>query len=65
MNTLYELYAVSSHMGTNFENGHYFSNCKIGDKWYVFNDDVISKINNISEIINNRAYILFYKRKTI
>jgi len=63
--TLYELYAVSSHMGTNFENGHYFSNCKIGDKWYVFNDDVISKINNISEIINNRAYILFYKRKTI
>jgi len=61
----YELYAVSSHMGVNFETGHYFSNCKIGNKWYVFNDNNVSLIHNISEIINNRAYILFYKRKTI
>ena len=62
---VYELYAVSSHMGVDFVSGHYFSNCKIGDNWYVFNDQSISKINNIYEIVNNRAYILFYKRKTI
>ena len=61
----YMNYMLSSHMGVDFDSGHYFSNCKIGDNWYVFNDQSISKINNISEIVNNRAYILFYKRKTI
>ena len=61
-NSLYDLYAVSQHIG-NYGGGHYTAACKNYDKWYLFNDDDVNEINDENEIQNNTAYILFYKKK--
>ena len=61
---LYELYATSNHKG-NPQNGHFFANCKIEDKWYTYDDEDVQEIDDQQIIINNRALVLFYKRKDL
>lgn len=57
---LYDLYAVCCHTGsTNF--GHYYSYClKPDGTWYKFNDQHTTKIDNLSKVITEDAYVLFY-----
>ena len=59
--TEYEIYGVVNHQGS-LNGGHYTANCKTDQGWYNFNDSRVSKINE-SQIFNNSAYLLFYKRK--
>ena len=54
----YDLYAVIQHHGEISE-GHYTAICKINDIWVLFNDSLLSKINNP---VTNDAYLLFYRR---
>jgi ubiquitin C-terminal hydrolase len=58
----YNLYAVSNHFG-NQNGGHYTAFRKNPDgKWYHFNDENVSEINDPENtIINNGAYCLFYE----
>ena len=66
--TKYSLFAINNH--TNFNNfgfngisfGHYYSYCKnyTDNKWYKFDDENVTEINE-SNIITNNAYMLFYK----
>ena len=39
---LYKLVGVVVHLGTGENYGHYMSYIRIGQKWFVFNDDEIS-----------------------
>ena len=59
--TEYEIYGVVNHFGS-LNGGHYTANCKTDQGWYNFNDTKVSKIDQ-SQIFNNSAYLLFYKRK--
>ena len=61
---LYELYATSNHKGIP-QGGHFFANCKIEDKWYTYDDEEVQDIEDPKIIINNRALVLFYKRKDL
>jgi ubiquitin carboxyl-terminal hydrolase 4/11/15 len=54
----YDLYAVIQHHGQ-ISQGHYTAICKINDIWVLFNDSLLSKINNP---VTNDAYLLFYRR---
>ena len=61
---IYDLYAVIYHYGDlNF--GHY--NCKIlvDDEWFTFDDQDVIPVEDLSSIVNQNAFILFYKRREI
>lgn len=58
----YRLFAVVHHTG-GLNGGHYFTQKRIGNKWYLFNDKCVSQAN-MSEMRNRSetAYMLFYGR---
>ena len=58
----YELYAISNHIG-NTNMGHYYAYCKNSDdgKWYNFDDDSVTEMDE-SDLVTNNAYCLFYKK---
>lgn len=61
---LYELYATSNHKGVP-QGGHFFANCKIEDKWFTYDDNDVQEIQDPKVIINNRALVLFYRKKNL
>lgn len=58
--TKYKLYSVVNHNG-NLEGGHYIALCEVYDRWFCFNDTSCKEID-ASEVITNKALILFYER---
>ena len=64
-NTVFELYAVISHLGPSSMSGHFVAYCKRRKdenfKWYLFNDAIVSECKNKEEYRNGMPYILFYK----
>ncbi|XP_047529374.1 ubiquitin carboxyl-terminal hydrolase 31 [Vanessa atalanta] len=65
---VYDLYAVCYHHGDDLETGHYTAACKnpYDGRWYKFDDSRVTSVddeNVYSELVNNSAYMLFYKRK--
>ena len=63
---IYNLYGVITHIGQSGPNAHFVASCKnqINNKWYRFNDAIVSPITNIQkEVIEfGTPYILFYQR---
>ena len=63
---VYKLIGVVIHMGDNGINGNFIACCKspINNKWYKYNDDLVSEIVNFKqEIIDcSNASILFYEK---
>ena len=60
--SIYNLYAISNHEGNIF-GGHYWAYTKNADnKWYKFNDKYVTQADE-SELVNENAYCLFYKKK--
>ena len=63
---VYKLIGVVIHMGDNGINGNFIACCKspINNKWYKYNDDLVSEIVNFKqEIIDcSIASILFYEK---
>ena len=63
---IYYLYGVVSKFGENFPNYHYVAFCKniIDDKWYKYDDAVVTEVNNFQkEIVDfGKPCILFYKK---
>jgi ubiquitin C-terminal hydrolase len=50
-------------MSSGIDFGHYYSYCKNEDgRWYEFNDELVREIKE-SDIITDRAYLLFYRLK--
>lgn len=51
---------VVNHFGSNFF-GHYTAFCKVGDKWFDFDDSTVSEIP-VKNIVSKDAYTLIYVR---
>ena len=59
---VYDLYGVCNHSGMTM-GGHYFAYVKNANgKWYCFNDTNVKEINE-KDIVSNKAYSLFYRKK--
>jgi len=58
---VYDLYAVSQHFGS-LSGGHYTAVAKYDNSWYSFNDESVHEISE-SNVVDESAYLLFYKRK--
>ena len=60
---VYELIAVSNHIGNTIDTGHYNSYCKVKDinKWYSFDDSKVTEIQETT-VVSNLAYLLFYQK---
>jgi ubiquitin C-terminal hydrolase len=65
--SMYKLVGVVVHLGTGENYGHYISYIKIGQKWFVFNDDEISETDCYLleslwgyKGLSKCAYMLFY-----
>jgi ubiquitin C-terminal hydrolase len=59
---VYDLYGICNHSGMT-NGGHYFAYVKNANgKWYIFNDTVVKEIN-VNDLITNKAYSLFYRKK--
>uniref|UniRef100_A0A6C0KG94 USP domain-containing protein n=1 Tax=viral metagenome TaxID=1070528 RepID=A0A6C0KG94_9ZZZZ len=62
---VYDLYAICNHSG-NVLGGHYTAFVKnANDKWYEFNDTKVREIKNLNELVTNKAYCFFYRKKKI
>ena len=60
---VYNLYAIISHQGTDANNGHFYAYCKhrINNKWYLYNDSIVSECEKNDDYLNGVSYILFYQ----
>ncbi|XP_065063974.1 ubiquitin carboxyl-terminal hydrolase 8-like [Rhopilema esculentum] len=54
----YELTAVVNHYGS-FESGHYTAYCANQNKWFCYDDNVVSEIDK-NKLKSSAAYLLFY-----
>jgi ubiquitin C-terminal hydrolase len=63
--TVYDLYAVSCHLGS-LNAGHYYAICynDVINSWIRYNDEQMMILTDPENVVSNDAYILFYKKKT-
>jgi ubiquitin carboxyl-terminal hydrolase 17 len=60
----YALYAVLVHDGVTCHSGHYFCFVKAGHgKWYKMVDTKVTRCD-VTSVLNENAYVLFYVQKT-
>ena len=61
--TTYELYAVICHLGPSSMSGHFVAYCRnrIDNKWYLYNDALVSLCTKPKQYTDGMPYILFYK----
>ena len=64
-NSNYELIGVITHFGESGVFGHFIALCFVQEKnrWYKFNDSIVSKSNYQEASTIGDTYILFYQRK--
>ena len=67
----YELFGVITHIGTSDMGGHFIAYCKSYfqkdyNKWYRFNDSLVTPVNDFNKEVIQFAmpYLLFYKKKS-
>lgn len=59
----YELYGVCNHSGGT-AGGHYTAYVKnANNRWYHFNDTMVSEVQSVESIVSSKAYILFYRKR--
>ena len=62
---IYDLFGICNHSGGTM-GGHYTAYVKnANDNWYHYNDTSVKKVDNIDNLISNKAYCLFYRKKNI
>ena len=60
---VYDLYGICNHMGST-EGGHYTAFVKnVMGKWLYCNDESVSVMTNLTQIVTPMAYCLFYRMK--
>ena len=62
-NTVMQLYAVICHYGPSSMSGHFIAYCRhrVNNKWYKYNDSIVTECTQPNEYLNGMPYILFYK----
>ena len=65
--TAYGLYAVICHLGPSSMSGHFVAYCRnrIDNKWYLYNDAIVSPCTKPQQYNDGMPYILFYKALTL
>ena len=60
---VYDLYAVVCHLGPSSMSGHFVAYCKnrSDNKWYLYNDAIVSLCTKSQQYNDGMPYILFYK----
>jgi len=60
---VYELYAVVCHLGPSSMSGHFVAYCKnrSDNKWYLYNDAIVSLCTKSKQYNDGMPYILFYQ----
>ena len=56
----YNLIGIINHQGGPYY-GHYTASCLNRNKWYKFNDEIVSYLKE-NKIVTDSAYVLFYQR---
>ena len=66
-NVQYELYGVICTLDSSSMNGNIVAYCRniMDDKWYLYNDSIITLCEKPKEYLNKMPYILFYRSKKI
>ena len=61
--TAMRLYAVICHYGPSSMSGHFIAYCRhrVTNKWYKYNDSIVTECTQPKEYTNGMPYILFYK----
>ena len=61
--TVLKLYAVICHYGPSSMSGHFIAFCRNNkdDKWYMYNDAIVSPCTKPDQYNDGMPYILFYK----
>ena len=61
--TVYQLYAVICHLGPSSMSGHFVAYCRnrIDNKWYLYNDGIVTLCTRQNQYNDGMPYILFYK----
>ena len=60
---VYDLYAVVCHLGPSSMSGHFVAYCKnrSDNKWYLYNDAIVSLCTKSQQYNDGMPYILFYQ----
>ncbi len=61
---IYDLESVVVHLGQQIQNGHYLAFCRQDDRWYKFDDEIVS-VSTTDEVLRQEAYLLFYSLRTL
>ena len=61
--TVFGLYAVICHLGPSSMSGHFVAYCRnrMDNKWYLYNDGMVSLCTKKNQYQDGMPYILFYK----
>jgi ubiquitin carboxyl-terminal hydrolase 22/27/51 len=60
----YDLDCVVVHQGEHAQNGHYFAFCRQDNKWFRFDDEIVSATTT-EDVLRQEAYLLFYSQRKI
>uniref|UniRef100_A0A6B2KZ39 Ubiquitin carboxyl-terminal hydrolase n=1 Tax=Arcella intermedia TaxID=1963864 RepID=A0A6B2KZ39_9EUKA len=63
MDLQYELYGVIVHYGSSLFVGHYTSFVNVDGVWVLFDDERVTPLPNISVVMKQNPYMLFYRKK--
>merc|ERR1719471_2675514 len=57
----FELIALCTHSGT-FGGGHYRAYASRDGAWYLFDDEKVTPIKDLSEVDTRQIYLMFYRK---
>lgn len=63
-NYMYDLDCVVVHQGEHAQNGHYFAFCRQDNKWFRFDDEIVSATTT-EDVMRQEAYLLFYSLRSL
>jgi ubiquitin carboxyl-terminal hydrolase 22/27/51 len=61
---LYDLDCVVVHQGEKAQNGHYFAFCRQDNKWFRYDDEIVSATTT-EDVLRQEAYLLFYSLRSL
>jgi ubiquitin C-terminal hydrolase len=63
---VYDLYAISNHLGGTQMGGHYTCFVKnLNGNWYYYNDTCVQQVNDLRQLTTPYAYCFFYRKRKI
>jgi len=63
-NYMYDLDCVVVHQGDHAQNGHYFAFCRQDNRWFRFDDEIVSATTT-EDVMRQEAYLLFYSLRSL